>query len=1505
MFLAFLSFPTFAVASTATPDDNTVGATTNYSVTFTIGPGETLSKSGEITLTFSSVEFTLASTMIASSADIDGGFEPATPSGSSVTFVRDSTGTTLASGTYMIRFGTVTNPTTPGSHSINVTTNEGTSDPGDPFSIAIGSKASIRINDAAGSGGSEVGDLSRTTDQSVTLFAASYDAFGNFISDEPVDWAISGGIGTLSNTTNASSTTLDLNAVGSGSVTADDGLGHTDATGTITVTVGALDNIVVVEGESGNGVEMGGRSITTDQTLTVHAAGFDSDGNYRGDESVSWSVTGGIGSVSSGIGVSTTFDATTVGSGTIDASHATAGTDATGTIDVSVGVLNFVRVNSGVSGETSEVTTNTLTTGEDFSVHASGYDADGNYRNDESVSWSVTGGIGTLSSNSGASTTLTATTPGTGVIEADHASARDDATGTITVNSGSIASILIRNAPDNGGIEVGSVDMTADETLTLFAASYDAEGNYLGDVSVSWSASSGNLDPEINGTGSSFTFSPTTAPANGVIRATHSTAGSDDTGTIDVSVGVLNFVRVNSGVSGETSEVTTNTLTTGEEFSVHASGYDADGNYRNDESVSWSVTGGIGTLSPGSGTTTTLTATTPGTGVIQADHASALDDATGSITVVLGNVDHVIIRDAPNNGGNEVADVNLTADDSITVYAAGYDGQNNFLGDVSVTWRSTGSLDPTGDVIGSSFTFEPETAPASGQIVADHSSATDDSTGTVNVSPGLPDGNVTLTADPDTLAADGISTSQITSSQIVDADRNLVAANQLFTVTLSDPNLGTITTADADAGRQGHQIATNASSQLDFEFQAGTLSGTLTVFVSSVGGSATGQTNIVIGSLNISSISTAPDFVSQGQSGITVNMVAQNVSASQITDVSGSLTFTGTVDRTGEYTVQRTDNVTSIPAQEQRTLTFNVTVNANASLELIAIDGQVSGLIGATPVSSQGAATTDSWTVQRRAQLSAVAVTSQLDSVVVGQLGNSVTVSIANPAPAAAATAIVDNVELRFLQNGVTDRSTDFTVSADGGNPTSIPAGQQSDFNFTVGIGGSAIPGDYELDAAVTGHDTNSTALTLQDTNADTRHDWFVKGAPSFQILSITTAPTTSFIAGQSTPWTVRMEVKNNGPDPVKVDFSAARTFIRFIRGVTDVTGEYTIQQPIQLVVSGSDTLKSGATDTLDFTVTQTGVSTGTIRIEGRVEGTDLGTGNPIADDTDDGGSGQVDILSQSATLFIAQTTPSTINESQGVGIVNTSQPFQISIDVKNDLQEAVENVSVQLTTNGSSAIAQSPLIIPLIPANQAGSLSFNVTAAPDSDPSGETFTAQILGGTGQQSQQPAQIGTPLDDDVIVRIQTPASLSVEFTEIEPFQTAGERFSVEATVTNAGEAEVDNSGEILLTIPTSYSLVSGSPASRPFTVGDPVQWEIDAPDITTGVDTFIVSIDESPIELNTNSAATVTAADSQEVQTLAVDLIIDNFNIVNPAGAEDNVLSTEQIFDVQASIGVSE
>lgn len=210
---------------------------------------------------------------------------------------------------------------------------------------------------------------------------------------------------------------------------------------------GPLSYIKIVQGVSGNGPELVNIALTTDQTLAVHAAGFDVSNNYLGDVAVNWSLSGGVGTLTPVVGVTTILRTKTPGTSLLTADHPTAIDDVSGLITVAVGAPYRVKALSGVSGVTPEVGSLTLASGQTLALHAGSFDAAGNYAGDASVTWRVSGGIGTLGGPNGTATVFTATNAGTGFIIADHASLLDDTTGVIIVGTTGVEDNFSTAAP--------------------------------------------------------------------------------------------------------------------------------------------------------------------------------------------------------------------------------------------------------------------------------------------------------------------------------------------------------------------------------------------------------------------------------------------------------------------------------------------------------------------------------------------------------------------------------------------------------------------------------------------------------------------------------------------------------------------------------------------------------------------------------------------------------------------------------------------------------------------------------------------------------------------------------------------------------------------------------------------------------------------------------------------------------------------------------------------------
>ena len=680
--------------------------------------------------------------------------------------------------------------------------------------VSVGALAKLRLRSAANNGGSELTAQAMVIGSSLQMFAAGYDLDDNYIADQAgASWGTSGDLTPTVTGTGTEKTFTPTTAPASGTITAT-ASGNSASVG-ITVSQGTVASILIRDQSGGLGNEVGTVAMTTDDSRTFYAAGYDAQSNFVSDVTVTWSSTG-LTPPAGGSSSSFTFSPTTApASGTLSADDGSGHTDDTGTITVTVGVLAKLRLRNAANNGGSELTAQAMVIGNSLQMFAAGYDLDDNYIADQAgASWGTSGDLTPTVTGTGTEKTFTPTTaPASGTITAT-ASGNSASVG-ITVSQGTVASILIRDQSGGLGNEVGTVAMTTDDSRTFYAAGYDAQSNFVSDVTVTWSST--GLTPPAGGSSSSFTFSPTTAPASGTLSADDGSGHTDDTGTITVTVGDPTRIKILSESSGEKLEVTSVVMTPEETLPVHASSFDAENNYIEDVNVNWSVSGDIGTLSNSSGSSTVLTATTKGFGLIAAVHASLIGDVTGTIEVQAGNLNHVLIMTksgGPPAGALEFGNITITADDSITLYAAGFDAGDTYLGDANVNWSSTG-LDPVvnaSDI--SSVVFSPVQAPKFGLISVTVVGAQGDQTGTISVKPGNPTGTIELTATPPVLPADNTSKSIIQSNVIRDNDLNPIEAGTLVTVAT---DLGTITNPqDLDPLLPDIQIAANSSGIISF-----------------------------------------------------------------------------------------------------------------------------------------------------------------------------------------------------------------------------------------------------------------------------------------------------------------------------------------------------------------------------------------------------------------------------------------------------------------------------------------------------------------------------------------------------------------------------------------------------------------------------------------------------------------------------------------------------------------
>ncbi len=685
-----------------------------------------------------------------------------------------------------------------------------------------------------------------------------------------------------------------------------------------------------------------------------------------------------------------------------------------------------------------------------------------------------------------------------------------------------------------------------------------------------------------------------------------SSGKSGKSNNFNVQANSIHHIMVRDIPAGLGNEVGDLTLNLDDQVVLYAAGYDQWNNYVREVAANWSRTGTIDLPSPLTGTNTTFMPATPQTsGQIYAD-SSGMTDYTGTITV--GNVHHVLIRDAADGNGNVINSKTITADDSLKLYAAAYDQGNNYLGPAIVSWSSNGNLQPAIAFSNmSTIVFAPTQAPASGQIIANHATATDYTTGTIAVKQGAPVGKIVLHPNPKSIPAHPDSNSVIISEVIYDSDGNPIAQGELFTVSTT---IGKIASpADQSLGIVGHQVKSDGSSKINFTVNADSAGGVAVIYANSVGkGSAVGDTIINICSIQIVSINTDIEHLSQGQTNVPVRMTVQNQGVENVVIATEgtSLRFidSNRINRSGEYVVSRSDTAAVIPRfGGQRTLTFDVAVSQTATADLITINGTFTGLVNGKAVSDSTANLIDKWLVQTPPALRIERVEASNDTVVQGKI-TTATLTIRNDGDA---SIVIDSDSLTFWSlNQSKNVTNEYGQVPFQSNPDTIVGHGSQVFSFYIQVGAAATLDTIQINAKAIGHDAN-TGLSYSDNNADFGDGWRVKLASDVTITKFEPSQMT-VTSGQDQDWHLVMVVNNSGGSDFKLDSAK----VKFTIGAFNITNQYQIINPNQFLMSGSDTLTSGTTDTLKFTVEKTGTTLGTITIEGTVYCNDMFSGQTV-----------------------------------------------------------------------------------------------------------------------------------------------------------------------------------------------------------------------------------------------------------------------------------------------------
>ncbi len=270
--------------------------------------------------------------------------------------------------------------------------------------------------------GTPVGDISLRVGERTTFYARGYDASGLLVGDVEANWSSSGTLEEISE----QGTSLEFipTTEGEGKIyatyTVDPSI--EDSTGTINV-YGSIYEIRIVD-DTASDESVGNISMTTADTLTLYAKGYDAEGNFVSFVKVDWNRSSGnlddLNSPTTST-TSVTFEPHTAHtSGVIQATKGSY-QKFTGTITVSHDPdVNAIEIYDNSGRVSSPWTPEKNTEHELYAKGVSTSNSDDPIE-DVYVTWSVTGDIGTVDPSEGAQTTYSTgdNADNTGTIEID------------------------------------------------------------------------------------------------------------------------------------------------------------------------------------------------------------------------------------------------------------------------------------------------------------------------------------------------------------------------------------------------------------------------------------------------------------------------------------------------------------------------------------------------------------------------------------------------------------------------------------------------------------------------------------------------------------------------------------------------------------------------------------------------------------------------------------------------------------------------------------------------------------------------------------------------------------------------------------------------------------------------------------------------------------------------------------------------------------------------------
>lgn len=317
-------------------------------------------------------------------------------------------------------------------------------------------------------------------------------------------------------------------------------------------------SVRVESASDGSGSPVPVQALASGSSITVYAIARDSLNNFVFNAASTWALQNLSGGVVTGDlvpspdGKSAIFTAHATGSAAIAATSGLLTAIPSGIITVTHGIAAVVRVETASNGSGTIVPSQSVASGNNVTVYAIVRDASNNFVANDSSTWSLldaSGGIALgdlVPATDGRSALFTGHLIGAAKIFASSGVLPSTPTGILTVTPGAAALVVVETAGNGSGTAVGPQSLASGSSMTVFAVTRDASGNFVANVAADlWSLQNTtggviatDLVPSLDGKKAVFTGH---GFGSAKIRATSGTLASTSTGTLTVVLGSVSL----------------------------------------------------------------------------------------------------------------------------------------------------------------------------------------------------------------------------------------------------------------------------------------------------------------------------------------------------------------------------------------------------------------------------------------------------------------------------------------------------------------------------------------------------------------------------------------------------------------------------------------------------------------------------------------------------------------------------------------------------------------------------------------------------------------------------------------------------------------------------------------------------------------------------------------------------------------------------------------------------